>query len=168
MRDWHDIFTNDHVMSKSFATAAVSDARGDVVTGLFEVESRIVAQDGSPLAPGDADTPRVNNVIDDTIGFGYTETGFETKGELKEYLKGYFQRVLRHLKDNGASPDQLQRFETDAMGILKHLNSMFPDLQFFLFRSMNSEAGMAFAYYRGESHDPTFMYITHGLAKSTD
>ncbi|MFE6861539.1 hypothetical protein [Nocardia sp. NPDC057668] len=163
MHGWRDLFTHDLVLSETFTTTAVVGLRGDTVDGLFEVDSEIVDLDGSHPTAENAATARVNNVIDAAIGFDYTETAMETKAEMKVYLKEYFGRILRHLKDAGATPDQVERFESDAVKIITHLNSMYPRLQFYLFRSMDTEAGRAFAYYRGENRTPTFMYITHGL-----
>ncbi|MFB7716782.1 hypothetical protein [Nocardia sp. NPDC056100] len=151
---WRDIFTGDDVISDSFEIAEAIDAQGSAVPGMFRVDSKIITR---------AADEKVNNVIDEQVGFGYTQTYFETKAELKAYLKQYFVRILNHLKGSGASGDEIDRFESDAVEILKFLNPRFKDLQYYMFRSMAGDGGMAFAYYEPESHTPTFLYIRWGL-----
>lgn len=172
---WQDIFTEDEVMSDSNKILDVTDAEGNVVPGMFMVASRSVAKgsDNVDVGCGDAfgggdeevddSVETVNNVIDDSIGFGYTETGFDTKAELKTYLKSYFRKVMKHLKATNAGDEQLNAFKSDAQEIVKYLVSQFKELQFFMFKSCDSEAGLAYSYYPEGAITPVFLYIKWGL-----
>lgn len=172
---WQDIFTEDEVMSDSNKILEVKDAEGNVVPGMFMVESRNVAKgsDNIDIGCGDAfgggdeevddSVETVNNVIDDVIGFGYTETGFDSKTELKTYLKSFFRKVMKNLKSTNASDEQLAAFKNDAQEIVKYLVSMYKDLQYYMFKSCDSEAGLAYSYYPDGAITPVFLYIKWGL-----
>ncbi|KAF1772498.1 Translationally controlled tumor protein [Phytophthora cactorum] len=156
---WQDVFTEDEVMSDSNKVGPCKDMEGNEVSGMFQVESKTVAKgaDNVDIGCGDAfggdddqvddSVETVNNVIDDSIGFGYIETGFDTKAELKTYLKSYFRKVMKNIKSSGASDETLAQFKSDAQEIVKFLVSMFKELQFYMFKSCDSEAGLAYAYY---------------------
>lgn len=175
---WQDIFTDDEVMSDSFKVSPVVDEEGNEVSGLFQVQSKQVSKGGDNIDIGcgnafggeeeevDDSVETVNNIIDETVGFGYTETGFESKSDLKTFLKSYFRKIMKHLKSSGADDDKIAAFKGDAQGIVKHLVSLYKELQFFMFRSMDSEAGMAFGYYPEGAHHPTFLYIKWGLKET--
>ncbi|KAG2763461.1 hypothetical protein JG687_00007930 [Phytophthora cactorum] len=172
---WQDVFTEDEVMSDSNKVGPCKDMEGNEVSGMFQVESKTVAKgaDNVDIGCGDAfggdddqvddSVETVNNVIDDSIGFGYIETGFDTKAELKTYLKSYFRKVMKNLKSSGASDETLAQFKSDAQEIVKFLVSMFKELQFYMFKSCDSEAGLAYAYYPEGAVAPTFCYIKWGL-----
>jgi hypothetical protein len=123
---------------------------------------------GDAFGGGDNDVDdsveTVNNIIDESVGFGYCETGFDTKSDLKTYLKSYFRKIMKHLKASDASDEKLEAFKSDAQEIVKYLTGpLFKDLQFYMFRSLDSEAGMAFSYYPEGDTTPTFLYIKWGL-----
>ncbi|OWZ05692.1 hypothetical protein PHMEG_00022172 [Phytophthora megakarya] len=172
---WQDIFTEDEVMSDSFKVVPCKDLEGNEVSGMFQVESKTVAKgaDNVDIGCGDAfggeeeavddSVETVNNVIDESVGFGYNETGFDTKAELKTYLKSFFRKVMKNLKSSDASDETLAQFKSDAQEIVKFLVSMFKELQFYMFKSFDSEAGMAYAYYPEGAIAPTFCYIKWGL-----
>ncbi|TDH66557.1 uncharacterized protein CCR75_006084 [Bremia lactucae] len=172
---WQDVFTEDEVMSDSNKVIPCKDMEGNEISGMFQVESKMVAKgaDNVDIGCGDAfggddaqvddSVETVNNIIDDSIGFGYIETGFETRAELKTYLKSYFRKIMKHLKSTGVDEETLNRFKTDAPEIVKYLVSMFKELQFYMFKSCDSEAGLAYAYYPEGALAPTFCYIKWGL-----
>ena len=172
---WQDIFTDDEVMSDSHKVSPVTDGEGNEVSGMFQVESKMVTKGGDSIDigcgnafGGDAEevddaVEKVNNITDEGVGFGYTETGFDSKSDLKTFLKSYFRKIMKHLKSNDASDEKIGQFKEDAQGIVKYLVSIYKELEFFMFRSMDSEAGMAFAYYPEGAHYPTFLYIKWGL-----
>ena len=172
---WQDVFTEDEVMSDSHKVSPCKDMEGNEVAGMFQVESKTVAKGADNIDIGcgnafggddeqvDDSVETVNNVIDDSIGFGYIETGFETKAELKTYLKSYFRKTMKHLKATGASDEALAQFKSDAQEIVKFLVSMFKELQYYMFKSCDSEAGLAYAYYPEGAVAPTFCYIKWGL-----
>ncbi|KAI9917490.1 hypothetical protein PsorP6_013012 [Peronosclerospora sorghi] len=172
---WQDIFTDDEVMSDSFKVMPCKDLEGNDVPGMFQVESKTVAKSAENVDIGcgdafggeeeqvDSSVETVNNVIDDSLGFGYVETGFDSKAELKTYLKSYFRKTMKHLKSSGATDETLAQFKSDAQEIVKFLVSMFKELQYYMFKSCDSEAGLSYAYYPDGAVAPTFCYIKWGL-----
>lgn len=173
---WQDIFSDDEVMSDSHKVQPVVDEDGEEISGLMQVESKMITKGGDNIDVGcgnafggeddegaDDSVEKVNNIIDETVGFGYVETGFETKSELKTYLKSYFRRIMKDLKSSGAEDEKVGQFKSDAQGIVKYLSGIFKELQFYMFRSMDSEGGMSFGYYPDGAHNPTFLYIKWGL-----
>ncbi|KAF0686818.1 Aste57867_21415 [Aphanomyces stellatus] len=174
---WQDIFTEDEVVSDSHKVYPAKDKEGNLISGMIEVASRTVSKGGDVIDIGagnafggggddegvDDSIETVNNIIDESVGFGYTETGFNSKADLKTYLKSYFRKIMKHLKSSDASDEDLEAFKSDAQEIVKSLVGMYDDLQYYLFRTMDTEAGMAFSYYKDGETTPVFMYIKWGL-----
>ncbi|KDO20420.1 hypothetical protein SPRG_14358 [Saprolegnia parasitica CBS 223.65] len=172
---WQDIFTEDEVVSDSHKVVDAKDAEGNVVPGMLMVTSKTVTKGGLNIDVGcgdafgggdqdvDDSVETVNNIIDESVGFGYTETGFDSKADMKAYLKGYFRKIMKHLKSTGASDEKLDEFKSDAQEIVKYLTSQFSELQFYMFRAMDTEAGMAYSYYPEGALAPVFLYIKWGL-----
>ncbi|RHY32857.1 hypothetical protein DYB32_002162 [Aphanomyces invadans] len=172
---WQDIFTDDEVVSDSHNVYEAKDKEGNLIPGMIEVASKTVTKGGlnvdvgcgDAFGGGDQDVDdsveTVNNIIDESVGFGYTETGFNSKADLKTYLKSYFRKIIKHLKATNASDETLDQFKSDAQEIVKALVGMYDDLQYYMFRSMDSEAGMAYSYYKDGATTPVFMYIKWGL-----
>ena len=176
---WQDIFTDDEVVSDSFKIEDVVDEEGNRVAGLMQVESNVVVKGGDNVDVGcgnafggegeevvDDSVEKVNNIIDESMGFGYTEIEYGSKSELKTFLKSYCRKLMKHLKASEASDETMAQFKEQAPECVKFLLSKYKDLQFYMFRSMDSEAGMAFAYYPDGAHHPTFLYIKWGLKET--
>ncbi|ETV73659.1 hypothetical protein H257_11761 [Aphanomyces astaci] len=172
---WMDIFTDDEVVSDSHKVYEAKDKEGNLIPGMLEVASKTVSKGGVNVDVGcgdafgggdnevDDSVETVNNIIDESVGFGYTETGFNSKADLKTYLKSYFRKIIKHLKATNASDETLDSFKSDAQEIVKALVGLYDDLQYYMFRSMDSEAGMAFSYYKEGEATPVFLYIKWGL-----
>ncbi|KAG9411550.1 tRNA 2'-phosphotransferase [Aphanomyces cochlioides] len=172
---WMDIFTDDEVVSDSHKVVDAKDKEGNPIPGMLEVGSKTVTKGGVNVDVGcgdafggaeeevDDSVETVNNIIDESVGFGYTETGFNSKADLKTYLKSYFRKIMKHLKSTNASDEKLEAFKSDAQEIVKALVALYDDLQYYMFRSMDTEAGMAFSYYKDGDTTPTFLYIKWGL-----
>jgi Translationally controlled tumour protein len=105
----------------------------------------------------------VNNVIDETIGFGLQEVPMKKK-DLKEYLQAFCKNVRQKLKEDDKVPGpEVKAFTNAAPIFCKWLLGKFDDLQFYTSSTMDPEGSMAFAYYDGEAVNPTFVYIKMGL-----
>ena len=77
--------TGDEMLTDAYKVEDVTDDEGNVVPGLMEIESQIVAKAGGDIdigagnafggggedEPVDDNVEKVNNVIDETMGFGY-------------------------------------------------------------------------------------------------
>lgn len=172
---WQDIFTNDEVVSDANKPEPVKDSEGKEIPGLFMVQSRNVAvgSDAVDIGCGDAfgsgdqevddSVETVNNISDASIGFAYTEITFASKTELKSYLKSYFRKLLNHPTLKEGDEDTVTVFKSDAQKIVKFLLAKYNDLQYYMFRSCDTEAGLSFSYYPDGATTPVFMYIKWGL-----
>lgn len=106
--------TGDEMISDAYDLNPVKDAEGNEVPELFECESMSVNKDsgasvdvggGNAFGGGGADeevddtSENVNNVIDESLGFGYNEVPMGKK-DLKDFLKTYCGKVRTMLKDD--------------------------------------------------------------------
>merc|ERR1712232_934966 len=114
---------------------------------------------GNEFGGGDDDL--VNNVIDETIGFGLTEVPMKKK-DLKDFLGGYCKNLRQKLKDDDkVTGPEVKAFTQAAPVFCKWLLTQYDELQFFISPSMDPDGSMAFAYYK--SADPTFVFIKAGF-----
>jgi len=171
-------FTNDEMISDAYKTFPVKDAEGNDVPGLFAVQSQKVNKDsgakidigcGSEFGGAEPDegvddtVELVNNVVDETFGFGLQEVPL-TKKDLKDYLQDYCQKLRQKLKDDEKVPGpEVKAFTQSAPIFCKYLLSKFDDMQFYTSRSMDPEGSMAFAMYADGAIDPMFIFIKAGL-----
>jgi hypothetical protein len=173
---WQDIFTDDEVISDAYQIQSVHDVEGKKIPGMLMAVSKSVSKGGynttncDDFVGNDQDVDDnvelINNIIDDIIGFGYTETDFDNKAELKNYLKTFFSKIVKQLKFSGADDEKIEQVNSDAPQIIKYLVSQFDDLQFYMFKSCDSDAGLAYAYYPEGAITPVFLYIKWGLKQT--
>lgn len=167
--------TGDEMISDAYKPADVIGEDGEPVPELMEVESLTVAKDGGAIDVGCGDAfgggaeeaddavEKVNNVIDDSIGFGYNEVPMGKK-DFKDFLKEYCGKVRGLLKEDDkiAGPD-VKAFTQGAPAFCKWLLSKYDDLQFYMSPSFNPEGAMVMSYYKDGASNPTFVYIKKGL-----
>lgn len=167
--------TNDELLSDAFKPRTVVDSEGNEVTGLIEIKSQKVNKDGGAIDIGcgnefgggaddvDDNAEIVNNVIDETFGFALTEVPMRKK-DLKDYLAGYCKSIRMKLKeDDSVAGPEVKAFTQAAPAFCKWLLTMHSEMQFYISPAMDPDGAMAFAYYKGEDVDPTFVYIEGGL-----
>ncbi|CAM9136272.1 unnamed protein product [Choristocarpus tenellus] len=169
---YKDLVSEDEMMTDVFKQNPVVDDDGEVVEGLFEVDSTTMVKgaDNIDIGCGDAfggeaevvddSVEKVNNVIDP---FKYTEIPFDKKAQFKDYLKEYVRAVRQKMKELGYEQPRIKEFMSQAPGIVKFLLSKFADMQTFALESMNPDGAMAFGYYKEGAHNPTFVYIKAAL-----
>ena len=167
-----DLISGDELITGAFTQNPVHDKEGNVVDGLFEVQSSMKTKGGETVDIGcgnsfgggeeevDSSVERVNDIID---SFCYTEVPFSSKSELKEYLKDYVRSVRAKLKERGTPQPEIKEFMAQAPGMVKFLLGKFADMQTFASESMSGEGGMIFGYYKDGAHCPTFVYISKAL-----
>ncbi|GMH59658.1 hypothetical protein TrST_g2977 [Triparma strigata] len=169
--------TGDEMLSDAYKILPVVGDDGEEVPGLMEIESQIVAKGGEEIDIGGGDAfggggadeavddtiEKVNNVVDETIGFAYTECPMGKK-DLKEYLQAYCKQVRGLLKDDDkvAGPD-VKAFTQSAGAFCKFLLTKAGDLEYYMTPAFNPEGSMAFSYYKDGALAPTFVYIKMGL-----
>ena len=169
--------TGDEMLTDAYNIEDVKDDEGNVVPGLIEIESQIVAKGGGDIdigagnafggggedEPVDDTIEKVNNVIDESMGFGYQECPMKKK-DLKEYLSTYCKGIWKMLKEDDAvaGPD-VKAFKEAINVFCLWLLKKFDDLEFYMTPSFNPDGAMAFAYYKEGALAPTFVYIKAGL-----
>ena len=161
--------------SDAFKSEPVIDDEGNVVEGLFAVQSGKVNKDsGANIDIGcggafdgkeevvDDTVELVNNIIDETFGFNLTTCPMGKK-DLKEYLGKFCKDVRTKLKDDPkVEGPQVKAFTQTAPIFCKFLLKKFADMDFYTSVSMDPEGSMAFAIFE-DKVDPKFMYIKAGL-----
>jgi len=169
---YKDLISGDEMMTDAFPRNPVHDNDGNVVEGLFEVESSMHVKGADNIDIGcgnafggeeetnDGSVEKVNNIVD---SFTYTEVPFGNKSELKEYLKDYVRSIRAKLKESGTPQPEIKEFMSQAPKMVVFLLGKFSDMETFVGENMDAEGGMAFAYYKDEAHFPTFVYIAKGL-----
>mmetsp|Transcript_47143 Transcript_47143/g.69847 ORF Transcript_47143/g.69847 Transcript_47143/m.69847 type:complete len:182 (-) Transcript_47143:363-908(-) len=169
-------FSGDEMCSDAFKPLPVVDADGNEVPCLMQVQSQKVNKDnggsvdigcgGEFGGAGDGEAvddgvELVNNIIDETFGFGLHEIPMRKK-DLKDYLGSYCKALRLKLKeDEKVAGPEVKAFTQGAPVFCKYLLSKYDDLQCFTSASMDPDGAMAFAYY--ENVDPIFIYIKPGL-----
>ena len=160
--------------SDAFKPRPVKDESGEVIPGLFEIDSMKVNKDsgasvdigcGNEFGGGEGDVEDsadlVNNVIDEQIGFDLHEVPMGKK-DLKEYLATYCKQLRQKLKDDESIPGpEVKAFTQAAPVFCKWLLTKYSDLQFFTTASMDPDGSMVFAYYTDVN--PIFVYIEKGM-----
>ena len=107
----------------------------------------------------------VNNVIDETFGFGLQEVPMGKK-DFKEYLGGYCKALRLKLKeDSKVTGPEVKAFTSAAPVFCKWLLTMYDELQFYTTPTMDPEGSMVFSYYPEGSVNPSFIYITMGMKR---
>jgi len=105
----------------------------------------------------------VNNVIDESIGFGYNEVPMGKK-DFKQFLQGYVKKVWEMLKeDPKIEKEQVKEFKQAGGEMCNYLLKMTDEFSFYMSCSFNPDGCMVFGYYKEGSVTPTFMYIKAGL-----
>lgn len=170
MRVYKDIFNGDELISDSYAQETPFGDQ-DLVDVAFEVRGKRVAKgaedygicdnDEDTLAAGGVSAAaNVEMVVDIIDGFRYSETSYSKK-DFGAYIKGYMQRVKKHLEQN--NPSRVDKFIDGAQKLVKQIVARFDDCAFFLGEQLDSEAAVVCAYYVDGEDAPRFIYIRDGL-----
>ncbi|GAB5036549.1 translationally controlled tumor protein [Nannochloropsis oceanica] len=171
---YKDVISGDEVVSDALKITPVMEG-GEEVPGLFEVDSAMVAVGGGDIDIGcgnafggagddegaDDATQKENNVSGPS-SFAYTAMPFSSKGEFKSWVKDYVRNVRQALKGSGVAVEDIKKFMEEAPTFVKWLVDKYDDLEFFMSKSMNPDAGLIFSYYKEGAHCPTFVYVKSG------
>ena len=170
--------TGDEMISDAYKLRpVVDDETKEEVPELMECDSLIVLKSGADVDVGcgnafggeeeeagpDGGEEKVNNIIDESIGFGYNEMPMGKK-DFKDWLKEYCGAVRKILKDDDkmAGPE-VKAFTQGAPTFCKFLLKKYDDLQFFMSPAFNPDGALAMSYYPEGAAAPTFIYIKKGL-----
>ncbi|OTA98924.1 hypothetical protein M426DRAFT_325581 [Hypoxylon sp. CI-4A] len=107
----------------------------------------------------DDSAEKVNNIIH---SFRLQPTSFD-KASYLSYLKGYMKKLAKHLKDNGASDEEVKDFQTKAQAFAKKIISNFKDYEFYTGESMDVDGMVVLLNYREDGVTPYVTVWKHGL-----
>ena len=145
----------------------VKDDEGNVVPGLFYVNSTEVAEGGFALPddnPDEAAEVVKENSVAGPSAFNYTEMPFGSKTEFKEWIKGYCQKVRQALKEKGTPQEEVKQFMATAKSFAPFLMKKYKDLTFHMGANCNPDGAIIFEFWPDEAQlQPSFMYIEGGL-----
>lgn len=166
MRVYYDVFSNDELLSDSYPANITYDGVVIEVPSRMKVKGaeEIDIGRGNEFGGGDEEeavdptAERVNEIED---AFQLQETPF-TKKEYSTYIKGYMQRLRKHLEEN--DPDRVKDFMAGASQLVKFVLGNFNEFQFYVGPSFDQSAMVILAYYKNESDEaPHFLFIKDGL-----
>lgn len=110
-------------------------------------------------AGGSSDAQSVVDIVD---AFGLQEVSL-SKGEFMAYIKTYLPKVKAHLEATGKA-DRVKTFQKGATGFVKSIVEKFDEVQIFVGKDYNMEAGYAYCYYVDQNDaGPTFFYFMDGM-----
>lgn len=157
-----DILSGDEMFTDSYTMKEVEDGffyevEGKwVVLGDVDVDTGANPSEENPDDEGvDSSQRRVVDIID---GFRLVEQPPYDKKAFMGYVKPWLKLVAEKLPE-----DQVEEFKTKAQSAIKFLIGKIKDLQFFTGESMNTEASLAYAYYKDGASNPTFLFPKYAL-----
>ena len=104
----------------------------------------------------------VINVVD---AHKLNEVNGLSKKDTLTMLKAYLKKVTVWLKENGKE-DRVKGFQVGATELVKLVIAKFDEMQIFTGESMDTEAGLAFAYTMEDETDPTFLFFVDGTKEA--
>ncbi len=156
---WKDIFSGDEMVSDSYKYKYLyNNACLEVKAKFITKGSDFVQIAADDEAADDGEGETVINIVDAHELQEMTLAKKDTMGMLKAYLK----KVVGHLKENGKE-DRVAEFQKGATELVKFVMGKFDEMQIFVGKSMDTDAGLAFAYTADGETDPTFLFFNDGL-----
>ena len=172
---YNDVVTGDQVLSDSYAKVDVLDAEGNKIEGLFAIHSKMVGKDGIVLAGANASAEggdaaddgveKVNNMIDQEVGFGYLPGPTMKTGA---FLKGIFKPWCKAVKTALIAKDiKPKAFMQSAKAALPWLKANFGECEIFFGKGQNPDSFILGCWddAANTSGAQTFIFFTHALAQ---
>ncbi|AFZ80331.1 translationally controlled tumor protein, putative [Theileria equi strain WA] len=164
-----DLYSGDELCSDAYAHLAPFEQE-ELSSVAFEVKTSKVAkgnedygiacnddEEGGSGVPAD---PNVEMVIDVVDAFRLQEIPM-TKAEYTGYIKKYIKKLTATLEENGS--DRVAVFKEGVSAFVKHVLANFGDFEFYIGESLDLEAGVVYAYYKGEEVSPRLVFLKDGL-----
>ncbi|KAI1484107.1 hypothetical protein K445DRAFT_84071 [Daldinia sp. EC12] len=156
--------SKDELLSDSFKLKEVDGVAYEADCAMIEIGA-VEVDTGANASAEEADegvedsAQKVNNIIH---SFRLQPTSFD-KASYLSYLKGYMKKLAKHLKDNGASDEEVKDFQTKAQGFAKKIVSNFKDYEFYTGESMDVDGMVVLLNYREDGVTPYVTVWKHGL-----
>eukprot|EP01113_Clastostelium_recurvatum_P028266 TRINITY_DN34229_c0_g1_i1.p1 TRINITY_DN34229_c0_g1~~TRINITY_DN34229_c0_g1_i1.p1 ORF type:complete len:173 (-),score=61.29 TRINITY_DN34229_c0_g1_i1:52-570(-) len=167
MKIFKDCFSDDEMSSDAFPYTEVDGIVYRVETkqinktigGNFDIGANASEEEATDDVDGDS-VVQVNNLIE---SHRLVETSYDKKAYMG-HIKAYMGRIVKYLKENGASDDKVAAFQKAAAGFVKDkILGKFDDFRFFTGESMDPEAMVALMFYEGENPNPFFYFWKDGI-----
>ncbi|KAI1645418.1 translationally-controlled tumor protein [Daldinia loculata] len=156
--------SKDELLSDSFKLKEVDGIAYEADCAMIEIGA-VNVDTGANASAEDAEegvddsAQKVNNIIH---SFRLQPTSFD-KASYLSYLKGYMKKLAKHIKDKGASDEEVKSFQTKAQAFAKKIVSNFKDYEFYTGESMDVDGMVVLLNYRDDGVTPYVTVWKHGL-----
>ncbi|KAI2779016.1 translationally-controlled tumor protein [Daldinia loculata] len=156
--------SKDELLSDSFKLTEVDGIAYEADCAMIEIGA-VNVDTGANASAEDAEeglddsAQKVNNIIH---SFRLQPTSFD-KASYLSYLKGYMKKLAKHIKDKGASDEEVKSFQTKAQAFAKKIVSNFKDYEFYTGESMDVDGMVVLLNYRDDGVTPYVTVWKHGL-----
>ncbi|UKK00197.1 hypothetical protein MACK_000267 [Theileria orientalis] len=168
MKVYKDLYSEDEVCSDAYDHLDPFE-NSELASVAFEVKTSKVAKGEEDFGIGYNDEeggeggqpdPNVEMVIDIVDKFGLQSLQL-TKKDYTSYIKKYIQRLAATLQEK--NPDRVDAFKSGVSEFVKYVLGHFDDFEFYVGESLDYEAGLVYAYYKGEEVSPRLVFLKDGL-----
>ncbi|UKJ87786.1 hypothetical protein MACJ_000226 [Theileria orientalis] len=168
MKVYKDLYSEDEVCSDAYDHLDPFE-NSELASVAFEVKTSKVAKGEEDFGIGYNDEeggeaaqpdPNVEMVVDIVDKFGLQSLQL-TKKDYTSYIKKYIQRLAGTLQDK--NPDRVEAFKSGVSEFVKYVLAHFDDFEFYVGESLDYEAGLVYAYYKGEEVSPRLVFLKDGL-----
>ncbi|KAI1399595.1 translationally-controlled tumor protein [Hypoxylon fuscum] len=156
--------SKDEILSDSYPLKEVDGIAYEADCSMIEIGA-VTVDTGANASAEEADegiddsAEKVNNIIH---SFRLQPTSFD-KASYLSYLKGYMKKLATHLKEKGASAEEVKDFQTKAQAFAKKILSNFKDYEFYTGESMDVDGMVVLLNYREDGVTPFVTVWKHGL-----
>ncbi|KAI0844171.1 translationally-controlled tumor protein [Daldinia vernicosa] len=156
--------SKDELLSDSFKLKEVDGVAYEADCAMIEIGA-VEVDTGANASAEEGDegvddsAQKVNNIIH---SFRLQPTSFD-KSSYLSYLKGYMKKLAKHIKDKGASDEEVKDFQTKAQAFAKKIVSNFKDYEFYTGESMDVDGMVVLLNYREDGVTPYVTVWKHGL-----
>ena len=155
---WTDIFSGDEMVSDSYKYQKLYDDAALEVKAKFTTKG----SDFVAIAADDEDDGGEGETVINVVDAHKLQEMTLSKKDPMVMIKAYLKRVVGWLKENGKE-DRVAGFQKGATEMVKFVMGKFDEMQIFAGQSMDTEAGLAFAYTKDGETDPTFLFFCDGM-----
>ncbi|KAI1761713.1 translationally-controlled tumor protein [Hypoxylon sp. FL1150] len=130
--------SKDELLSDSFDLKEVDGIAYEADCAMIEIGA-VNVDTGANASAEEADealedgAQKVNNIVH---SFRLQPTSFD-KATYLSYLKGYMKKLTQHVKEKGATPEEVKDFQTKAQAFAKKIVGSFKDYEFYTGESMD-------------------------------
>ncbi|KAE8142499.1 translationally-controlled tumor protein [Aspergillus pseudotamarii] len=165
---YKDVFSDDELVSDNFKLQVVDKVLWECDIKKVTKASDDIKLEGANPSAEDAedngdDESAAEQIYDIVDQFRLQAcAGFDKKSYMGA-LKGYMKKVKAHLKEKGASEDEIAQFEEDAKVAAKRILGNYKNYEVFIGESFDSDAMLVLIDYREDGMTPYATFWKDGL-----